>query len=92
MWDSTRVRARGDRLGCDPNDILLASLQGGTAGHALYRSTDGGWSWTSVEEIKGPVSWLGFESKTDGPIVSANGRTIWTTHDAGAQWTAFTFR
>jgi photosystem II stability/assembly factor-like uncharacterized protein len=57
-----------------------------------YRSTDGGRSFTRLDaesgSSPGKASWLGFESATDGRAISADGRTLWTTHDAGATWTA----
>jgi photosystem II stability/assembly factor-like uncharacterized protein len=75
----------------DPDDALLAALALDRARHTVYRSVDGGWSWAPVTAISGGVTWVGFESTTVGRIVSDNGRTIWTTQDAGAHWTPFSF-
>jgi photosystem II stability/assembly factor-like uncharacterized protein len=61
----------------------------------LYRSGDGGRSWRPVQHYgQGPLtaSWIGFESATVGRAVSADGRTIWTTRNAGLTWTPHTFR
>lgn len=73
----------------DPTTVLLSAPASGTG--AVYRSTDGGGQWIQVPGVLGPVSWLGFESTTVGRIISGDGRTIWTTNDAGAHWTPFTF-
>lgn len=73
----------------DPATVLLVVPQ--DAGPIVYRSVDGGLAWQTIPEQMGGVTWLGFESKTVGRIVSDAGRTIWTTHDAGAHWTPFTF-
>lgn len=68
---------------------ILVSLAGGT-----YRSTDGGRSYVRLKgnAAPGSVDWLGFETAHDACAVSADGRTIWTTQDAGATWSAYTFR
>jgi hypothetical protein len=72
-------------------NVLLVSLPDGT-----YRSTDGGQHFARTSNpnggaAPGPVSWLGFESATLGHALSADGRTLWTTRDAGATWTSLTF-
>lgn len=58
----------------------------------LVRSTDGGATWNPVvlPGLAG-ARWLGFESLTDARVVSGDGSTVWTTHDAGAHWTPTTF-
>ena len=61
------------------------------ASDLLYRSADGGASFAPVPDGPGQVRWLGFESATLGRALSDDGRTIWTTRDAGANWTAYTF-
>jgi photosystem II stability/assembly factor-like uncharacterized protein len=59
----------------------------------MYRSTDGGKSWQRLgangNSDPGQVSWIGFESSTVGRAI--DGRTIWTTRDAGLTWTPYTF-
>jgi photosystem II stability/assembly factor-like uncharacterized protein len=69
-----------DEIAGDPGTVLLAAGDG-LWGHATgaVRSTDGGVSWQRVPGINGRIEWLGFESATVGHIVSADGRTIWTT-------------
>jgi photosystem II stability/assembly factor-like uncharacterized protein len=79
-------------LAGDPRTVLLASSMTSPQHHRPYRSADGGRSWHAVPGITGPVTWAGFESKTDGRIIANHGRTIWSTHDAGAHWKPFTFR
>lgn len=74
-----------DVLAGDPSTVLVA------AGSGAYRSTDGGASWDRIPEIAGDVSFVGFESPTLGRIVTDGGRTIWTTRDGGAHWSAFQF-
>jgi hypothetical protein len=73
---------------------------GAVGGHeSLVRSADGGQTWTVVAQSgpafagSGPRSgFLGFESATTGRWVSVRDpRTVWTTRDAGATWTSFTF-
>jgi hypothetical protein len=61
------------------------------ASDRLYRSTDAGASFTAVPDVSGPPRWLGFESATLGRALSDDGRTIWTTRDAGASWSAYAF-
>ncbi len=72
-------------LGAASASTLIA-LSGET-----YRSTDGGHSWRKVGgTAPAGANWIGFESATDGR--ATDGRTIWTTHDAGLTWTSYTFR
>jgi hypothetical protein len=68
---------------------------------AVYRSTDAGAHWQRVlvdpslagQSIQGSLGYpyIGFEDATTGRYISANGRTVWTTTDAGAAWLAHTF-
>jgi photosystem II stability/assembly factor-like uncharacterized protein len=62
-----------------------------TAGTGLARSTDGGRTWHPVPSVTGKIGFVGFESKTVGRAVSSDGRTIWTTRDAGKTWTPAAF-
>lgn len=62
-----------------------------TAGDGLARSTDGGTSWHRVASVSAPLGFVGFESATVGRAVSADGKTIWTTRDAGKSWQPVTF-
>ncbi len=58
-----------------------------------YRSTDGGQTWRRLTAngaaAPARATWIGFESTTTGR--ATDGRTVWTTHDAGQTWTAYTF-
>ncbi|WP_375480787.1 WD40/YVTN/BNR-like repeat-containing protein [uncultured Jatrophihabitans sp.] len=58
---------------------------------ALYRSTDSGQSFHKVQDGPTSPSWIGFENATTGRAVTDGGRRIWTTTDAGAHWSSFTF-
>jgi photosystem II stability/assembly factor-like uncharacterized protein len=64
----------------------------------LIRTSDGGRHWQVVQTTKIPPSsyspgFLGFENATTGRWVSpADPSTVWTTTDAGATWTYYTFR
>jgi photosystem II stability/assembly factor-like uncharacterized protein len=60
---------------------------------STYRSTDGGRTWrrTTANGAGAPAhaTWIGFESTTTGR--ATDGRTVWTTHDAGQTWSAYAF-
>jgi photosystem II stability/assembly factor-like uncharacterized protein len=55
------------------------------------RSTDAGQSFRRLSANSGsdpgPLQWLGFATPTVGHGLSQDGRTVWTTTDAGATWT-----
>lgn len=61
-----------------------------------YRSADGGQHFARLGansgSSPGPSRWLGFESASVGHAISRDGRTIWTTRDAGQAWTHVRFR
>jgi len=65
----------------DSTTELIAAGNGGMA-----RSTDGGATWQTVDDVTGAIGWVGFESQQVGRAVSADGTTIWTTRDGGATW------
>lgn len=68
------------------------SLQFVVVGSGVYRSVDAGESWTAIKALAGrSISFIGFESPTVGRAIGNNGRTIWTTQDAGKTWHAFDF-
>lgn len=62
-----------------------------TGGTGLARSTDGGASWRTVPNVTGAVSFIGFESPQVGRAVTDGGRSIWTTRNGGATWSAVRF-
>lgn len=68
-------------LAGDPSGSLIF------VGRAVYRSIDGGTSWSRVLAAS-DVVFVGFESPTTGRLVSDSGRRVWTTSDGGAHWTA----
>ena len=61
-----------------------------------YRSTDGGRHFSRVSATNrssvGRVRGMGFASSAVGHAMSLDGRTIWTTTDAGRTWRAATVR
>jgi photosystem II stability/assembly factor-like uncharacterized protein len=76
-------------LGAASASVLLVSSDD------TYRSTDGGQTWArlgaNAGSSPGVVSWFGFESTTVGRAISSDGRTVWTTLDAGKTWSKHTF-
>lgn len=72
-------------LSGDPATVLVA------AGDGLALSRDGGKTWHVVTEVSDQIGFVGFESTSVGRAVSADGKTIWTTRDAGQSWTPTTF-
>jgi photosystem II stability/assembly factor-like uncharacterized protein len=77
---SGEIRIAATLLTGDPETVLVA------AGDGMARSTDGGATWQRVQDVSGPIGWVGFESQQVGRAVSADGTTIWTTRDGGATW------
>ena len=76
-------------LGAASASVLLVSSDD------TYRSDDGGRTWhrlgANAGSSPGAVSWFGFESTTVGCAISSDGRTVWTTLDAGKTWSKHTF-
>ncbi len=76
-------------LGAASASVLLVSSDD------TYRSDDGGQSWhrlgANAGSSPGAVSWFGFESMTVGRAISSDGRTVWTTLDAGQTWSKYAF-
>lgn len=64
---------------------------------SLYRSTDGGRHWSRPGHAPAGASYLGFQTAEVGRAVgpAASGQlgsaTVWTTTDAGQNWTSYTF-
>jgi photosystem II stability/assembly factor-like uncharacterized protein len=73
-------------IGAASNSVLIVSADD------TYRSTDSGKTWHPLGST-GPrmVSWIGFENAVVGRAISTDNRTIWTTTDAGATWSRYTF-
>ncbi len=101
--DGATFGAAGAPIGTGPASVLATptgDVQLAFAG-GLYRSTDRGHSWARLAGPGGgggSAAFLGFESATAGRTIideSATligSATIWTTADAGASWTSYTFR
>jgi photosystem II stability/assembly factor-like uncharacterized protein len=65
----------------------------------VYRSANAGKSWSAVHQNSADpqaATWIGFEDNRNGHIASpasgGHGSTIWSTHNAGATWSSYTFR
>ena len=88
-----RAPAQGGKLG--PAELLAASsakvqfvVAASGKGDQLYRSADGGNSWSAVTSIPaGTAVFLGFENDQVGRFVTDGGTAIWTTRNAGESWT-----
>lgn len=76
--------ATAEQLTGDPTTVLVA------AGDGLARSADGGRHWTTVPEVTGHITFVGFENRSVGRAVT-DGNAIWTTRDAGESWTQAAF-
>jgi photosystem II stability/assembly factor-like uncharacterized protein len=82
------VDQRQPIAGADASTVFVVSPG------ALYRGVDRGRSWTQVaaDRTSGTSAFLGFENPATGRWVTGDGSIIWTTNDAGATWTARSFR
>jgi hypothetical protein len=71
--------------------VAFRTMCTSTSCTAFSGSTDGGATFGGFAggAPRAP-SWIGFETSTSGRAIE--GRTIWTTLDAGATWSAYTFR
>ncbi|GAB2485270.1 beta propeller repeat protein [Jatrophihabitans fulvus] len=83
--------ATAGAIGLADADTVLVSTDD------TYRSTDGGTSFArlgaNAGSDPGVLEYLGFASTTDAHAISADGRAIWSTSDAGRTWTrTATFR
>ena len=67
-------------------DIVLAGLApGGSLGGTLYRSTDGGATWSEVSTLSGR-SVFDIEFTSDGTAFIGTIDSIWVSQDGGANW------
>jgi photosystem II stability/assembly factor-like uncharacterized protein len=70
--------------------VLVAATHPGWVGlqSGIFRSTDGGQSWTNTLPFPASVNSLAFGSASNGVAVGDTGRiTIWRTTDGGLNWT-----
>lgn len=84
-------------LGASPGTLIAAASARTifVLSDALYRSADGGATWTRVQQNStGPLvaAWIGFESTSVGRALegsaSTEQHTLWTTVDGGLTWTS----
>jgi photosystem II stability/assembly factor-like uncharacterized protein len=73
-------------LAVDPqnsNTLYLSAI--GNTGHAIYKSTDGGQSWNSVDSIIPATGSFTF-SRDSSAIYAATGSGVFKSTDAGLNW------
>ena len=68
--------------------VLEATAYGG----AVWRSIDGGATWTRNNSPPNPASWTSVSSSANGSFVLASdqGGKLWLSTDGGLSWTAQT--
>jgi hypothetical protein len=89
-----------DPVGASSRKVLFVQTTAGSSSRVtLLRSTDAGTTWVAVAHTGTSGyggafgGFVGFENATTGRWVSpADPRTVWTTTDAGAHWTPYTFK
>ena len=83
-WQRDRVNAVNIDRGGDGSVILVCTADG------LYRSTDGGKSFTRVQDIAGSVIWAHFDQTSPGNarrVIAGVSEGVYVSTDAGATWT-----
>lgn len=74
----------------NPDVVLLGTYQGEDVSHTsgegigLYRSTDGGASWTQADLPATDIAWL---AATDGAVVATTEDGLYRSTDEGVTWT-----
>jgi len=66
--------------------VLAGVAPGGGTGGTLYRSTDGGTTWTEVAALHGN-SVFDIEFTPTGTAIIATADSIWTSANGGSSWT-----
>ncbi|WP_375480628.1 hypothetical protein [uncultured Jatrophihabitans sp.] len=79
-------------LGAAPVSVLAAATSRllVVSSDSTYRSSDGGRRFARLGS-PGQLGYAGFATTSLGHAVSSDGRTLWTTTDGGADWTAHRF-
>jgi photosystem II stability/assembly factor-like uncharacterized protein len=70
----------------DPNIALAGLTPGGSVGGTLYRSSDGGNTWSEVSALDG-TSVFDIEFAPDGTTYLGTQDSIWKSTDGGLSWT-----
>lgn len=70
----------------DAGVVLAGVAPGGSFGGTMYRSTDGGATWVPVPDLAG-ISVHDIEFAPDGTAYAATQDSVWTSTNAGANWT-----
>ncbi|MGH8172451.1 MAG: WD40/YVTN/BNR-like repeat-containing protein, partial [Rhodanobacteraceae bacterium] len=69
-----------------PGVVLAGIAPGGSWGGTMYRSTDGGATWSPVADFAG-ISVRDIEFAPDGKVYAATQDSVWTSDDDGENWT-----
>lgn len=89
-WDWTLVSRNppgrpGESLAALSSRVLLMAVPGpGTNGAGLWRSSDGGTTWTGVPGAPASPDYVGFETSSEGVLIGGNG--LYLTDDGGLSW------
>ena len=71
----------------DPNIALAGIAPGGSLGGTLYRSTDGGNTWSEVSPLNG-ISVFDIEFTADGTVYIGTQDSVRQSTDGGISWTS----
>ena len=69
----------------DPNTALAGLAPGGSVGGTLYRSSDGGNTWSEVPALEG-TSVFDIEFASDGAAYLGTQDSVWKSTDGGLSW------
>lgn len=69
----------------DANIVLAGIAPNGSVGGTLYRSTDGGATWSEVSAMHG-ISVYHIEFAPDGTAYIATQNSVWQSNDGGQSW------
>ncbi|MDP2662348.1 MAG: hypothetical protein Q8R28_16640 [Dehalococcoidia bacterium] len=78
--------SQAQNLAIDPRDPRLLYLTMQSAPQTLYRSSDGGQSWVSLNTFPASVSALSPSPAAAGLLFAATSRSVFKSADGGASW------